>query len=294
MSVGPGEVGGGGRTSGTLINSSIPTQGSQTITFLVFDATMSTIVVTITSMNATTFTISVLATTTTATYSSPPTTSPTPTYHDEIPLLHDSIIIASVFGSLTILLICVFALIYCVYKRRKRQRQLDYSPPFTSLAPPRESGLSPLTVRSSTVPLGEPRETSLSMGPGIHETEPAPHHSQGTAQQQSSPDTDSASPAQNVPDILVQASTPAPMENSRGRRRAQSYLYHDILRQETENDAARRYSKLDARGPTGLRPLSELSDITDMDTSQRPSADHERGGRRLTLTRASSGVFPHD
>jgi hypothetical protein len=304
MSVDPkkGGGGGGGSISGTLVNSSILTQGAQKATLGALDTTTTVTEISRKSMNAsqvvstaaTTFTVSVSATITT-TASETPITSLTPASQDEIHLLRDSIIIGSVLGGLTILLLFAFVLIYCFYKRRRRQRQHDYSPPFTALAPPRQSGLSPLTVGSSPIQPEQPQETSLSTGPGIQITEHTQRFSQGSAQQQPSLDTESVSSNQNLPAILLQPTSPVPFDVPAGRPRAQSRLYHDILREETENDVTQRRNRLDAPGPSTLRPLSGISDISDMENGPvPPSGENERGGRRLTLTRASSGVFPHD
>lgn len=296
--------GGGGGISGTQLYSSILTQGSQTITFLAFDATTSDIVVTSKSMSgsqvvsttATTFTISV-STTITTTSLSTSTVSPLPASQDEIPLLHDSIIIASVLGAFTILLISGLALTYCIYKRHRHDRELDYSPPFTSLAPPPRSVLSPLTIHSSPIPTEEPRETSLSMGTGIHtSTEPTQRNSIGTSpHQQPRPDRDSTPPLPAMPAIFFQSSSPPSVSSSPNHARTQSRLYHDLLREETAIDAARRQGRRDPPAvPNSLRPVSGLSEISDIDALQmRPSGDNERG-RGFPSTRASSGVFPDD
>jgi hypothetical protein len=242
---------------------------------------------------ATTLTISVSATITTTSLGTP-TSSPSPASHDELHLIHDSVIIASVLGGFTILLIFVLGLAYFIYKRHKRHQQLDYSPPFTSLAPPPRSALSPLSNRSSQIPPEDPHETSLSMGPSIHAaTEPVPRHSQGSAQYQPArPDRNSVSPNRSLPAILLQPSPPPVPEKPRPR--AQSRLYHDLLREETEIDAARRHGRLDAPGHNTLRPLSGLSEISDIEAVHlRPSAENDRG-RAFPSTRASSGVFPDD
>jgi hypothetical protein len=299
MSVGPREVRGDGGGSGILLNSSIPTQGCQTITFLAFEATTSVMVITSTSMNITQVVTTTATTltilTTTATLSSTPTISPSPASQDGIPLIHDTVIVASILGGFTIVLISILALIYYLYKRRKQHRALD-SPPFTSLAPPPRSAFPPHSMRSSPIPPEDQRETSLSMGPGIHTSEPTQRHSNGTAQPtQPTPDRDSVSPVQNLPAILLQPSSPTPTGTPPARARAQSRLYHDLLREETEIDAARRHGRLDAPGPNTLRPVSGLSDISDMDPGQllRPSGEGERA-RGFPSTRASSGVFPGD
>jgi hypothetical protein len=240
-------------------------------------------------------------------------TSPPQASQTDNSLQYDSIIISSVLGGFIILFITASAIAYCLYKRRKRQRELDYSPPFTSLAPPPRSALSPHTVRSSTAH-EEPQETSLSMGPGVfngttHPPHPLQQHPQLSAPQQSRPaDRDSTSQhSGSVPAITLQPSTPSkavstptlPTDNRPGR---QSQLYHDVLREETEHDAARR-RRLEAPGLGHKNQrlssgLSTLSDISDIDTGQlqvRPSGDHERRGRGVfPSTRASSGVFPHD
>lgn len=323
MSVGPREVAGGATSSGALLNSSIPAQGSQTIIYLAFEVTTSVIVVTSTSMShsqvvsttATTFTIS-LSTTVTTTPIWTPSVSPSPTSQDETHLLHNSIIIASVLGGFTILLISTLAITYFISKRRKRQRELDYSPPFTSLAPPPRSALSPLTIRSSQIQPEEPQETSLSMGPGIHTTEPKRNHLQDPAQQQQQQqqqaqrsEKDSPYPFQNPPAIVLQPSPASPPPNRSRAAAAQSRLYHDLLREETEADAARRHGRPEPPGPSALRPLSGFSDISYTYTGtqlQRPSgegedegegeagAERRAGWRGFPSTRASSEVFPHD
>lgn len=291
-----GDGGGGGGS-----NSSALSQPFLTPTILAVESTsIATSVYTVITSTSTSVSQWISTTSTTYTASATITQSETKTAlssmmpdsisqssDNQVSLLYKIIIIVSVLGGFTIILIIILAITYCLYKRRRRKFDLD-TPPLTSLYPPTRSPLRRQFASRSPAP----GETSLSMGPGVYIPPKAP--SRGRARTspprpKRSLDSSPAVPPERetvfvgVPAITVQPSTPAIPQ--RGEEGFSSTEGHGIQRP--------------APAAAIPRPFSDISGMTDLEVGGQQQGDpalREIIDRRHALyspsARASSAVFP--